>query len=84
MLYKRKDGTRQLGPARSHQAGGRVDDIIGFARPLPAPTSVVVLSARDISAAEREELTRTDCVLHKGDVGMQDITAEMRHLAGRS
>ncbi|MGI4977732.1 MAG: ATP-binding response regulator [Janthinobacterium lividum] len=44
---------------------------------------VVVLSARDISAAEQEELTEADCVLRKGSASMQDITAEMRHLARR-
>ena len=45
---------------------------------------VVVLSARDISAAERGELTGADRVLRKGDVSMHDITAEMRHLSRRA
>ena len=44
---------------------------------------VVVLSARDISASEREELAEAECVLRKGDVSMQDITAEMRQLGSR-
>ena len=46
--------------------------------------AVVVLSARDISASEREELAEAECVLRKGDVSMQDITAEMRQLGGRT
>jgi len=45
---------------------------------------VVVLSARDISAAEREDLAEADCILRKGDVSMQDITAEIRHLEHRA
>ena len=45
---------------------------------------VVVLSARDISAAERDELADADRVLRKGDVSMQEVTAELRHLAHRA
>jgi len=41
---------------------------------------VVVLSARDITGAEREELAQADRVLRKGDVSMQELTAEIRQL----
>jgi signal transduction histidine kinase/DNA-binding response OmpR family regulator len=49
-----------------------------------ADLPVVVLSARDISAAEREDLAQADCVLRKGDASMQDIAAEIRHLEHRA
>ena len=49
-----------------------------------ADLPVVVLSARDISAAEREDLAQADCVLRKGDASMQDIAAEIRHLEHRT
>ena len=45
---------------------------------------VVVLSARSVSAAEREALADADRVLRKGDVSMQEVTAELRHLAHRA
>ncbi len=44
---------------------------------------VVVLSARDISPAEREALSDADRVLRKGDVSLQEITDEVRHLERR-
>ena len=49
-----------------------------------ADLPVVVLSARDISAAEREELGQADSILRKGDASMHDITAELRHLEQRA
>ncbi len=44
---------------------------------------VVVLSARDISPAEREALSDADRILRKGDVSLQEITDEVRHLERR-
>ncbi len=44
---------------------------------------VVVLSARDISPAEREALSDADRVLRKGDLSLQEITDEVRHLERR-
>ena len=45
---------------------------------------VVVLSARDITGAEREELSEATRVLRKGDVSMQEITSEIRQLGRRN
>ncbi len=44
---------------------------------------VIVLSARDVSASERAALATADRVLRKGDVSMQEITDEIRHLEHR-
>ena len=41
---------------------------------------VVVLSARDISAEEREQLVRADHVLRKGETSMRDLAAALRAL----
>ena len=48
-----------------------------------ADLPVVVLSARDISNAERAELTQADSVLRKGSASIQDIAAEIRQLVPR-
>jgi PAS domain S-box-containing protein len=42
---------------------------------------VVVLSARDISDAEREQLGDAQRVFRKGETSMRDLTAELRSLA---
>ncbi len=44
---------------------------------------VVVLSARDVSPAERAALSGADRVLRKGDVSLQEVTDEVRHLERR-
>ena len=44
---------------------------------------MIVLSARDISAAEREQLADADQVLRKGETSMRDLTAEIRKLDDR-
>ena len=41
---------------------------------------VVVLTARDITPAERGELAEADRILKKGETSMTDLAAEMRHL----
>ena len=46
-------------------------------------TPVLVLTARDISGAEREQLAEADRVLPKGDTSMRDLTAEIRRLESR-
>ncbi len=58
--------------------------------PRPAPNSarlrrgpVVVLSARDITAAERDRLSEADRVLRKGDTSLQDIATALRKLDNR-
>jgi hypothetical protein len=41
---------------------------------------VVVLSARDISPAERSELAGVDRVVRKGDASLQELAAEVARL----
>ena len=48
-----------------------------------ADIPVIVLSARDISAAEREQLVEADQVLRKDETSMRDLTAELRKLDER-
>ncbi|MCJ2015565.1 hybrid sensor histidine kinase/response regulator [Methylobacterium sp. J-076] len=54
-------------------------------RDLPgcAEVPVVVLSARDVTAAERDRLSEADQVLRKGDASLQDIATELRKLDNR-
>ncbi|MCJ2086998.1 response regulator [Methylobacterium sp. E-005] len=54
-------------------------------RGLPgcAELPVVVLSARDITAGERERLSEADRILRKGDSSLQDIATELRKLDNR-
>jgi PAS domain S-box-containing protein len=54
-------------------------------RTLPgcADIPVVVLSARDITAAERVKLSEADSVIRKGDASLQDIATELRKLDNR-
>jgi hypothetical protein len=44
---------------------------------------VVVLSARDVTAEERDRLSRADRVLRKGDASLQDIAMELHKLDSR-
>jgi PAS domain S-box-containing protein len=44
---------------------------------------VVVLTARDISAAERDQLAEADQVFRKGETSMKDLAAELRRLDER-
>ena len=52
-------------------------------RALPDCTNipVVVLSARDVSSAERRELAGADRVVRKGDASLQDLAAEVGRLS---
>ena len=50
--------------------------------PRGANIPVVVLSARDITAAERARLTAAERVLRKGDISLGELTAEIRALHG--
>ena len=54
-------------------------------RVLPgcAEVPVVVLSARDVTAEERERLSEADRVLRKGDASLQDIAMELRKIDNR-
>ena len=54
-------------------------------RDLPgcAEVPVVVLSARDTTAVERERLSEADWILRKGDTSLQDIATELRKLDNR-
>ena len=52
------------------------------AEPGGSDIPVVVLSARDITAAERERLADAERVLRKGDMSMGDLTAEISALHG--
>jgi CheY-like chemotaxis protein len=54
-------------------------------RELPgcAEVPVVVLSARDVTASERDRLSEADRVLRKGDASLQDIATELRKLDNR-
>ena len=51
-------------------------------RELPgcADVPVIVLSARDISGVEREQLSGADRILKKGETSMQELAAEVRHI----
>jgi PAS domain S-box-containing protein len=44
---------------------------------------VVVLSARDISAAEREQLAGADRIYRKGETSLRDLATEIEHIDGR-
>ncbi|SFH92167.1 MHYT domain-containing protein [Methylobacterium brachiatum] len=48
-----------------------------------AEVPVVVLSARNITAAERDRLSEADRILRKGDASLQDIASELRKLDNR-
>ena len=48
-----------------------------------ADIPVVVLSARDVTRAERERLDGADRILKKGETSMRDLTAELRKLETR-
>ncbi|SDM55389.1 PAS domain S-box-containing protein [Methylobacterium phyllostachyos] len=54
-------------------------------RGLPgcAEVPVVVLSARAITAAERDRLSEADRIMRKGDTSLQDIATELRKLDNR-
>jgi PAS domain S-box-containing protein len=54
-------------------------------RSLPgcAEVPVVVLSARDVTAEERDRLSEADRVLRKGDASLQDLATELRKLDSR-
>ena len=52
--------------------------------PRGSDIPVVVLSARDITAAERESLREADSVLKKGDTSLRQITDEVRRLGTRT
>ena len=43
---------------------------------------VVALSARDISAADRDRLSEADSVLKKGDTSLRQVAEEVRRLGG--
>ena len=51
--------------------------------PECAEIPVVVLSARDVTTAERRQLAEADRVLRKGDASLQDIASELRKLDDR-
>ena len=53
------------------------------ALPRCAEVPVIVLSARDVTAAERDRLSEADRVLRKGDASLQDIATELRKLDTR-
>ncbi|AWN49351.1 hybrid sensor histidine kinase/response regulator [Methylobacterium terrae] len=48
-----------------------------------AEVPVVVLSARDVTAAERDRLSEANQVLRKGNASLQDIATELRKLDNR-
>ncbi len=50
--------------------------------PGGANIPVVVLSARDVTAAERERLAEAEKVLRKGDLSLGELTAQIRALHG--
>ena len=50
--------------------------------PEGANIPVVVLSARDVTAAERLRLVEAERVLRKGDISLGELTAELRALHG--
>ena len=50
--------------------------------PGGANIPVVILSARDVTAAERERLVEAEKVLRKGDLSLGELTAEIRALHG--
>ncbi len=54
------------------------------ATPGGANIPVVVLSARDITAAERERLADAQRILRKGDISVGELTEELRALHGVS
>ncbi|MGI4796357.1 MAG: ATP-binding response regulator [Janthinobacterium lividum] len=57
-------------------------DFLHRLREMPgcSDTAVVVLSARDISGIEREQLSGADRILTKGATSMSDLAAELQHL----
>ncbi len=57
-------------------------DFLHRLREIPgcADIPVVVLSARDISGVEREQLAGADRILTKGATSMADLAAEVQHL----
>ncbi len=57
-------------------------DFLHRLRALPGcrDVPVVVLTARDITPAERGELADADRILKKGEASMTDLAAEVRHL----
>ena len=57
-------------------------DFLHRLREMPgcADTAVVVLSARDISGVEREQLAGADRILTKGAMTMSDLAAEVQQL----
>ncbi len=52
--------------------------------PACADTTVVVLSAREVSAAERTQLGGADRILKKGENSLQDLAVEVSHLRAGS
>ncbi len=48
--------------------------------PQCAETLVVVLTARDVTAADRDRLSEADRILSKGSTSMRELTAELRRL----
>ena len=52
------------------------------AEPSGSDIPVLVLSARDVTAAERERLADAERILRKGDISLGDLTAEIRALHG--
>ena len=51
--------------------------------PGGADVSVVVLSARDVSAAERTRLLEADRILRKGEASMRDLAIELQDFERR-
>ena len=45
---------------------------------------VVVLSARDITSAERERLSEASSIIKKGEASLRDVSEEVRKLAGQT
>jgi CheY-like chemotaxis protein len=54
-------------------------------RQLPGCSDVlvVVLTARDVTAIERDRLSAADRILNKGTTSMRELTAELRKLKPR-
>ena len=51
--------------------------------PGGADVSVVVLTARDVSVAERSRLQEADRILRKGETSMRDLASELQGLERR-